>query len=153
MPMNPSDLTNKSEVVAELMLRAGVTPVALETLTDKTADGLDDAMPTLPAPSMVNLVLVPSAVEEAILNLLASAVSMPMVQAESPLPVVNPRAGVVALKIESELFGVVVPMPTLPPKLTIPVPCWVIVLWKVAAPPKLEVPETVRLVELAAPDV
>ena len=47
--------------------------------------------------------------------------------------------------------GVVVPIPTLPPKLTIPVPCWVIVLWKVAAPPKLEVPETVRLVELAGP--
>ena len=39
---------------------------------------------------------------------------MPMVQALSPLPVVNPRAGVVDLKRVKRLLGVVVPMPTRP---------------------------------------
>ena len=50
MPINPSDLTNKSEVVAELTVKAGVTPVALEALTDKTAEGLVVPMPILPSP-------------------------------------------------------------------------------------------------------
>ena len=46
MPTLPSLLTNNKEEVAEVMLRAGVFPVALETLTLNTAEGLVEAMPT-----------------------------------------------------------------------------------------------------------
>ncbi len=60
---------------------------------------------------MVNLVFVPSAVEEAILNLFESAVSIPTVQPK-PVAVVKPNAGVIALERVRRLFGVVVPMPT-----------------------------------------
>ena len=48
MPMLPSLLTKNSDEVAELMLKAGVFPVALETLTDRTALGEVEAMPMLP---------------------------------------------------------------------------------------------------------
>ena len=62
------------------MFKAGVVPKALETLTERTAEGEVEAIPTLPLLSIVNLVLVPTAVELAILNLLESEVSMPIVQ-------------------------------------------------------------------------
>ena len=39
MPTIPSLLTNNSELVAELIFKAAVVPVALETLTAKTAMG------------------------------------------------------------------------------------------------------------------
>ena len=39
IPTIPSLLTKSSELVAELMFKAAVVPVALETLTDKTAMG------------------------------------------------------------------------------------------------------------------
>ncbi len=76
-------------------------------------------MPTLPFPSIVNLALVPTAVEEAILNLFASAVSMPIVQPLVPFAgsllflTVNPRAGVVVEVRVRILLGVEVPMPKL----------------------------------------
>jgi len=64
---------------------------------------------------MVNLVLFErDAVEEAILNLLASAVSIPNLQPEIPVLVVKLTAGVVAPDIVNKALGVVVPMPTLP---------------------------------------
>ena len=49
MPTLPSLLTKSNEEVAELMFNAGAKPVALETLTERTADGEVEAMPTLPA--------------------------------------------------------------------------------------------------------
>ena len=39
IPTFPSLLTNKRELVAELIFKAAVVPVALETLTAKTAMG------------------------------------------------------------------------------------------------------------------
>ena len=48
MPTLPSLRTKNNEEVAEVILKAGVTPVALETLTERTADGDVEAMPTLP---------------------------------------------------------------------------------------------------------
>ena len=60
-PINPSLLTNKSEEVAEVILKAGVTPVALETFTERTAEGEVEAMPTFPAVE-INNVEVPTAV-------------------------------------------------------------------------------------------
>ena len=46
IPTFPSLLTKKSEEVADVMFKAGVFPVALETLTLKTAEGEVEAMPT-----------------------------------------------------------------------------------------------------------
>jgi len=43
------------------MFKAGVIPVAFETLTLKTAEGLVEAIPTLPLVS-INIVEVPTAV-------------------------------------------------------------------------------------------
>ena len=48
MPTIPSLLTNNSELVAELIFNAAVVPVALETLTDRTAEGEEEAIPIYP---------------------------------------------------------------------------------------------------------
>ena len=88
-----------------------------EEWTDKSEPGLVVPTPTLPFPSIVRRVFVPTAVDDAILNLLASAVSIPIVQPDWPLLTldltVNPRAGVVVAVSVNKLFGVVVPMPKL----------------------------------------
>ncbi len=121
IPIKPSLLTKRSEEVAELILKAGVTPLAFETLTDKTAEGEEEAMPTLPFPSIVNLVLVPSAVEEAILNFQLSLLSRPIVQEEPAESVIKPTAGLSFVPVETTVRfsdGLVVPIPTLPSLLT-----------------------------------
>ena len=46
IPTIPSLLTNNSELVAELIFNAAVVPVALLTLTDRTAEGEEEAIPT-----------------------------------------------------------------------------------------------------------
>lgn len=48
IPTPPTLLTYNNEVVAEVMLRAGMGPAALETLTERIAEGEVEAMPTLP---------------------------------------------------------------------------------------------------------
>ncbi len=71
---------------------------------------------------MVSLVLVASAVEDAILNLFASFVSIPRVHPAPMLPVVNPKAGVVLEKMVKRLLGVLVPIPRLVLTIKLPVP-------------------------------
>lgn len=48
IPTKPSDLTYSKEVVAEDILKALVTPLVLETFTERTAEGVVEAIPTLP---------------------------------------------------------------------------------------------------------
>ncbi len=55
MPILPSLLTNNNEEVADVMFNAGVLPVALETLTERTAEREVEAMPTLPVASILIL--------------------------------------------------------------------------------------------------
>src|SRR3989344_554520 len=69
----------------------------------------------MPAPSITKRSLVPSAVEEAILNLPASEISMPSVQSKSPFPVVEVAESVTALSCSRvamwiRLSGVEVPI-------------------------------------------
>ena len=75
IPTFPSLLTNKSELVAVVMLNAGVFPVALETLTESLAEGLVEAMPTLPF--------------ESILIASVKAPDLNVEKAKSPFPVVQ----------------------------------------------------------------
>src|SRR3989344_1052232 len=70
-------------------------------------------MPTLPLPLMTNLSVVPRAVEEAIENMPLET-SSPIVHAPAVAPPENSNADLVAEYILKRLFGVVVPMPTLP---------------------------------------
>src|SRR3989344_1677830 len=70
-------------------------------------------MPTLPFPSITNLSVVPSAVEEA-MEKRPLDTSYPTVHAPADAPPVNESAAFVLEKISSLLLGVVVPMPTLP---------------------------------------
>src|SRR3989344_1226009 len=69
----------------------------------------------MPAPPLSKRSLVPSAVEEAILNLPASEISMPSVQSKSPFPVVEVAESVTALSCSRvamwiRLSGVEVPI-------------------------------------------
>ena len=86
-------------------------------------------MPTLPELFITNLSVVPSAVEDAIENLLLET-SYPIVQEPAAAPE-NSNADFVAEYRVVRLFGVVVPMPTLPAKYAFPV---------VVAPPEMVSP-------------
>src|SRR3990167_3980472 len=86
--------------------------------TLNNAKGLVVPMPTLPLPLMTNLSVVPRAVEEAIENLPLDT-SYPIVHAPAVAPPENSNADLVAEYILKRLFGVVVPMPTLPPVILI----------------------------------
>ena len=82
--------------------------------TEKREPGVVVPIPTFPLPSIVNLAFVPTAVEEAILNLLMSAVSTPIAQPELVELVLKFKDGVVLPAIVKRLSGVAVPMPTFP---------------------------------------
>src|SRR3989344_4460415 len=86
-------------------------------------------MPTLPVLSITNLSVVPSAVEDAIENLLLET-SYPIVHEPAAAPETS-NADFVAEYRFVRLFGVVVPMPTLPAKYAFPV---------VVAPPEMVSP-------------
>src|SRR5271169_6539897 len=98
------------EPTAKALSPAGATL----RLTDRSAIGDVEPMPTLPAPLMTKRGFVPSAVEEAISKMLPFDVSMPSVQLPFATPSEYSREGLVAEKIERLASGVVVPMPTRP---------------------------------------
>ena len=101
MPTLPSLLTNKSELVAEVMFKAEVTPVALETFTERTADGEVEAMPILPSFLTKN-----NDVEAELMTLKALAVE---VELDVEPAIVTPAKRPVE-----------VPIPTLPERIDIP---------------------------------
>src|SRR3989344_2440883 len=98
-------------------------------LTLNIDPGAVSPMPTLPVLSITNLSVVPSAVEDAIENLLLET-SYPIVHEPAAAPE-NSNADFVAEYRVVRLFGVVVPMPTLPAKYAFPV---------VVAPPEMVSP-------------
>src|SRR3989338_8102100 len=85
---------------------------ALSPNTESFDTGLVVPMPTLPVLSITNLSVVPSAVEDAIENLLLET-SYPIVHEPAAAPE-NSKADFVAAYRAVRLLGVVVPIPTLP---------------------------------------
>ncbi len=117
MPTLPSLLTNKSEDVAELMFNAGVTPSALETLIERTAEGVVEAIPTLPKLSILTFSVpkVPNAISRAAGANICPSLLFPTWYAG--FSAVDPTARTLPT-ISNVLVGFVVPMPTLPSLLT-----------------------------------
>ena len=94
MPTSPAEFANRIEPVALVIFNAGIGPAALETFTDRTAEGEVEAMPTLPS------FLTNNNDVEALLTTLKAAVA----EVEPPPATVN-----------FAKRPVVVPIPTLPP--------------------------------------